>query len=51
MIDHIERDYSMSTEAQKRKIKKEYARQGKKVTLVLSLGNGIIMVMYTEDLK
>lgn len=40
MIDYIERDYTISTEKQKRQIKKEYERNGKSVALISSIPTG-----------
>lgn len=40
MIDYIERDYSISSEKQKRKIKKEYEADGKTVLYISSISTG-----------
>ena len=51
MIDYIDRDFTISTEKQKEKIKKEYEAKGKKVILISSISNGVnrgkIQVMHT----
>lgn len=46
MIDLIERDYSISTEKQKKLIIKDYAANGKTVLLINSWGDGKMQVFY-----
>lgn len=45
-IDRIERDYSVTSEKQKRQIIKEYENQGKQVLYATSVDNKYIQVFY-----
>ena len=46
MIDYIERDYSITSEQQKKAIIKEYESNGKEVLLISSIANRKIQVMW-----
>ena len=46
MIDYIERDYSMSSEEQKKAIIKEYESNGKEILYIASIANKKIQVMW-----
>lgn len=47
-IDKIERDYSMTSEKQKRAIIKEYKAQGQEVLYIFSVDNRYIKAIYKE---